>query len=141
MGGLAQQESGGRYTARNPSSGAYGKYQIMPFNWPSWARRYLRHSTAPQTPRNQERVAAGRLTDLYRAYGAWERAAYWWLTGKKGPRSTWSRYATRYVDNVMAGYRLRRATAAARRDPAARRRGRTPSALPARGAGRPIPTT
>jgi hypothetical protein len=110
MGGLAQQESGGRYNARNASSGAFGKYQIMPFNWPSWARRYLRHSGAPQSPKNQERVAAGRLTDLYRAYGAWERTAYWWLTGKKGPRSTWSKYATHYVDNVMAGYRLRRAT-------------------------------
>ena len=110
MGALAHQESGGRYDARNRTSGAYGKYQIMPFNWPSWARRYLRHSRAPQTPRNQERVAAGRLMDLYRAYGAWDRTAYWWLTGKKGPRSTWSRYASNYVNNVMAGYRMRRAT-------------------------------
>ena len=86
MGGLAQQESGGRYDARNPSSGAYGKYQIMPFNWPSWSRRYLAPRRAPQSPGNQERVAAGRLTDLLPAYGSWDRTAYWWLTGKKGPR-------------------------------------------------------
>jgi hypothetical protein len=103
-------ESGGRYDARNPSSGAYGKYQIMPFNWPSWSRRYLGVRGARQTPRNQERVAAGRLADLYRRFDAWDRTAYWWLTGKHGLRDTWSRPATRYVDNVMSGFRLRRNT-------------------------------
>ena len=35
MEALATVESGGRYTARNPTSGAYGRYQIMPSNWPS----------------------------------------------------------------------------------------------------------
>jgi hypothetical protein len=110
MGGLAQVESGGQYDVRNRVSGAYGKYQIMPVNWPAWARRYVGMTKAPTSPRNQERVAAGRLTDLYLAYGAWDRTAYWWLTGKHGPRSTWSRFATHYVDNVMAGYRMRRAT-------------------------------
>ena len=35
---LGQVESGGNYYARNASSGAYGKYQIMPANWPSWAK-------------------------------------------------------------------------------------------------------
>src|SRR5436190_14641132 len=53
MGGLAVIESGGRYDARNPSSGAYGKYQIMPFNWPAWSRRYLGVRGARQTPPNQ----------------------------------------------------------------------------------------
>ena len=41
---MGQVESGGNYTARNPTSGAYGKYQIMPSNWPSWAARYLGNS-------------------------------------------------------------------------------------------------
>lgn len=108
MGALAIIESGGRYDARNRSSGAYGKYQIMPFNWPAWSRRYLGSGKAPQSPANQEKVAAGRLSDLFRRFGAWDRTAYWWLTGKKGPRETWSRFAAHYVDNVMAGYRLRR---------------------------------
>jgi hypothetical protein len=111
MGALAVIESGGRYDARNPQSGAYGKYQIMPFNWPSWSRTYL-GARAPQTPRNQERVAAGRLSDLFGRFGSWDRTAYWWLTGKRGPRYTWSRPATRYVDNVMSGFRLRRNTPA-----------------------------
>jgi len=111
MGGLAQQESGGRYDARNRVSGAYGKYQIMPSNWPVWARRYLHYTKAPQTARNQDRVAAGKLTDLHDRLGTWDRTAYWWLTGKTGTRPTWSPYASHYVDNVMLGYRVRSATA------------------------------
>jgi len=102
---LGDVESGGRYTARNPISGAYGRYQIMPSNWPVWAGRYLGNSKARPTPRNQDRVAAGRLSALYRAYGSWDRTAYWWLTGKRGPRSSWSAYARRYVNRVMKGYR------------------------------------
>ncbi|HYO44621.1 MAG TPA: hypothetical protein VES19_15590 [Candidatus Limnocylindrales bacterium] len=110
MEALGFVESGGRYTARNPVSGAYGKYQIMPSNWPAWAARYLGDRKARPTPRNQDRVAAGRLTDLYRSYGSWQRTAYWWLTGKSGPRRTWSSYAIRYVDRVMKGYRSRLAS-------------------------------
>lgn len=96
-------ESGGRYDARNPRSGAYGKYQILPSNWPAWARSYLGSSRATQTPRNQERVASGKMTSLYRWLGSWRRAAYWWLTGSS-KRSGWSSSARRYVDKVMARF-------------------------------------
>jgi hypothetical protein len=41
-------ESGGSYTAVNPSSGAYGKYQIMPFHWSSGICRDLDRSPAGQ---------------------------------------------------------------------------------------------
>jgi len=61
---LGEIESGGNYTARNSVTGAYGKYQIMPSNWPTWARLYIGSSTAPQTPANQERVARGKVTAL-----------------------------------------------------------------------------
>ena len=98
-------ESGGRYTARNPTSGAYGKYQIMPGNWPVWARQYLGNANARQTPRNQERVASGKMTSLYRWLGTWRRVAYWWLTGSSR-RSGWSTYARRYVERVMARYKV-----------------------------------
>ena len=97
-------ESGGRYTARNPTSGAYGKYQILPSNWPTWARHYLGNGAAPQTPRNQERVASGKMTSLYRWLGTWRRVAYWWLTGSSRT-SGWSTYARRYVDRVMTRYK------------------------------------
>ena len=106
MWAMAGQESGWDYFARNRVSGAYGKYQIMPMNWPSWAETYLGSRQADQTPWNQERVAYGRLRDLYRTLGSWDRVAYWWLTGSNEPRrKRWSAYAAGYVDSIM---RLRR---------------------------------
>src|SRR5687767_10092115 len=52
--GLACVESGGRYAAVNRRSGAYGKYQIMPRNWPRWADRYLGDRRAARTAYHQE---------------------------------------------------------------------------------------
>lgn len=103
MNAIGHVESGGRYTARNKTSGAYGKYQIMPSNWPSWARKYLGSSKALQTPANQERVAAGKFRDLYQWLGSWRRVAYWWLSGSSRP-SGWSSRATAYVNKVMHYY-------------------------------------
>ena len=109
---MGQVESGGDYYARNASSGAYGKYQIMPSNWPSWAGRYLGDSSARQTPANQEIVAAGKFRSLYSGLQSWRRVAYWWLTGSS--RTTgWSDYATRYVSKVMTVYRGEAAAKAA----------------------------
>ncbi len=103
MAAIGSVESGGNYTARNPVSGAYGKYQIMPSNWPAWAKQYLGNSAAKPTPANQDRVAAGKMTSLYRWLGSWRRVAYWWLTGSS--RTTgWSSYARQYVDKVMDRY-------------------------------------
>ena len=102
MWAMAQQESGGDYYARNVSSGAFGRYQIMPFNWPAWAQKYLGDRRAEQTPWNQEQVAYGKLRDLYRWLGSWKRVAYWWLTGSSEPNEKrWSSYAKGYVRNIM----------------------------------------
>jgi hypothetical protein len=103
---VGKVESGGNYRARNRTSGAYGKYQIMPSNWPAWAQAYLGDRNARQTPRNQETVAAGKFTSLYRSLGTWRRVAYWWLTGSKRTGG-WSPYARRYVNKVMALYAKR----------------------------------
>jgi len=100
---VGQIESGGNYTARNPVSGAYGKYQIMPSNWPSWASTYLGNANASWSPSNQDTVASGKMTSLYRWLGSWRRVAYWWLTGSDRT-SGWSSYATSYVNKVMAEY-------------------------------------
>ena len=100
---LGQVESGGNYYARNPYSGAYGKYQIMPSNWPAWAETYLGNRYAKQTPENQEKVASGKLTSLYRSLDSWKRVAYWWLTGSKATTG-WSTYASNYVAKVMKLY-------------------------------------
>ena len=100
---LGRAESGGSYTARNPVSGAYGKYQIMRSSWRAWADRYLGDPNARQTPANQEIVATAKVRALYSGLQSWRRVAYWWLTGSS--RTTgWSTYATRYVARVMAYY-------------------------------------
>lgn len=101
---MGQVESGGNYYARNPVSGAYGKYQIMPASWRAWADRYLGDPNARPTPANQEFVAASKMRALYRGLDSWRRVAYWWLTGSS--RTTgWSDYATRYVRRVMTIYK------------------------------------
>jgi hypothetical protein len=101
--GLAGQESGWDYYARNRVSGAFGKYQIMPSNWPSWSEQFLGAGWADQTPGNQERVARGKITNLYRWLGSWRRVAYWWLTGDTERNAArWSESASRYVRNVMS---------------------------------------
>jgi hypothetical protein len=100
---VGQIESGGNYTARNAVSGAYGKYQIMPSNWPSWASTYLGNASASWSPSNQDAVASGKMTSLYNWLGSWKRVAYWWLTGSSRT-SDWSSYATSYVNKVMAEY-------------------------------------
>jgi hypothetical protein len=102
MRAVGHVESGGRYDAVNPVSGAYGKYQIMPFNWPVWAKAILGDANAEQSPENQEKVARHRFVHLHHWLGSWPRVAYWWLTGKTTAVEQWSVYARRYVDNVMA---------------------------------------
>jgi hypothetical protein len=100
---LGQVESGGSYTARNATSGAYGKYQIMPASWAAWAKLYLGSSTAPQTPANQETVAHRKVTALYNWLDAWSVVAHWWLTGSSERNSAlWSSYSRSYVQKVMS---------------------------------------
>jgi len=106
MRGLASVESGGRYTARNGDSGAYGKYQILPSMWRAWARRYFGRPTLRPTPANQEKLARAVITRAYQRYGSWPVVAYYWLTGRGlRDRHAWSPYGRRYVAKVMAAYR------------------------------------
>src|SRR4051812_14941066 len=99
---LGEVESGGSYTARNATSGAYGKYQILPSNWAAWARLYLGSSTAPQTPANQETVAHRKVTALYNWLDSWPVVAHWWLTGSSERNSAlWSSFSRTYVERIM----------------------------------------
>jgi hypothetical protein len=105
MRALAAVESNGRYEAVNATSGAFGRYQILPGNWTRWAGQYLGDRTAPPTPDNQERVARAKLTVLYHWLGSWDLVAHWWLTGSpKTDPATFSPFAARYVVRVMALY-------------------------------------
>lgn len=62
---IASRESGGSYTARNPSSGAYGRYQLLP--------GYLK---GDYSPANQERVADNYVKGRY---GSWQAAKNFWM--------------------------------------------------------------
>jgi Transglycosylase-like domain len=104
MAAIGNVESHGNYYARNASSGAYGKYQIMPASWRAWAARYLGSADARPTPANQEVVAAAKFRALYAGLGSWRRVAYRWLTGSSQTYG-WSSFATRYVTRVMTAYR------------------------------------
>lgn len=103
MAALGAVESHGRYDAVNATSGAIGKYQILPANWRAWSLRYLGDAAAPPTPANQDTVARRKLTALYRWLGAWGPVAHWWLTGD-GDRdpANWSDFSRTYVSRVLA---------------------------------------
>ena len=100
---LGRVESGGSYTSRNATSGAYGKYQIMPASWAAWAKAYLGSSSARQTRANQEIVAHRKVTALYRWLDSWPAVAHWWLTGssERNP-ARWSSFSRTYVSRIMA---------------------------------------
>lgn len=75
---IAGQESGGNYNAENGDTGAYGKYQILPSNWPEWAEEAGIGADAPKTPENQEIVARFKLGQYYDKYGARGAAIAWY---------------------------------------------------------------
>lgn len=78
---ISNQESGGDYTARNARTGAYGRFQIMPENWPSWSAEAGLPPGSPMTPENQDLVARFKLRQYYNKYGA-RGAAIAWYAGE-----------------------------------------------------------
>lgn len=82
---IAGKESGGSYTARNPHSGAMGKYQIMPSNIAGpggWDMEILgRNITTQQfmnNPALQDKIALGKLRQYYNKYGVRGAASAWY---------------------------------------------------------------
>lgn len=75
---IGGQESGGDYGATNSRTKAFGKYQIMPENWPKWSREAGLPEGAEQTPENQEIVARYKLGEYLQKYGAEGAAAAWY---------------------------------------------------------------
>lgn len=96
MSAISGNESGGNYNAQN-KSGAHGKYQIMPANWPAWSHEALGPGNWAQTPQNQEKVARFKMLQYYRKYHDWDAVAIAWFAGPgradaylKGDRSVLS---------------------------------------------------
>lgn len=90
---IAGQESGGNYGAVNRSSGALGKYQIMPSNIPSWSRSVLGHTITNKqflkSPALQDKIAQTMLRRYVKKYGYSGAAAAWY--GGPGVARNWSR--------------------------------------------------
>ena len=111
---IVQQESGGNYGAIGPMTSyghAYGKYQVLGSNIPSWTKTYYGKSLTPQQFLNnraaQDAVARGKLQSYWNKYGARGAAAAWY----GGPGSANNHMSTAsqqggpsikdYVDNVI----------------------------------------
>lgn len=101
MTAISGQESGGDYDITNPNSGAHGRFQIMPENWPKWAAEAGLGADAPKTARNQDIVAAFKMQQYYNQYGNWADVASIWYSGR--PLSALSdeqRYGKNYTEGV-----------------------------------------
>lgn len=110
---IAEQESGARYNAVGVwvrGDRAYGKYQVMGANIPSWTKQYLGKSLTPQqflnNPSAQEKVARGRLLSYWKKYGARGAASAWYSGNPDLHMSTKSQTGgpsiKTYVDQVLA---------------------------------------
>lgn len=107
---IAQQESGGDYSAVNGRTGASGRFQIMPGNIGPWSQQYLgrRISVAEfrSNPQLQDKLARAVLSDYYQKYGARGAAAAWY-SGKPGRADDYTRFRSNepsvgeYVDQVL----------------------------------------
>lgn len=83
---VAGQESGGNYGARNSSSGAMGKYQIMPANIQGAGRGWDYEALGRDvsvgqflgSPKIQEAIAQYKLRSYYQKYGAAGAAVAWY---------------------------------------------------------------
>ena len=107
---ISEQESGGRYGAVGPSvqggHHAYGKYQVMDYNIPSWTKKYYGKSLTPQqylnNPKAQEAVARGVLQGYFNKYGA-KGAAAMWYSGQSNPNKTYGNPPVyQYVNSVIS---------------------------------------
>lgn len=101
---IAQQESGGNYSAVNRSSGAMGKYQIMPFNIQGsggWDKEVLgRNISTAQFMRNpqlQEQIARAKLSAYFNKYGARGASEAWY----GGPGSIGKGYVRGYSNSIL----------------------------------------
>lgn len=88
--GIASTESSNNYKAIGPatSSGdkAYGKYQVMGANIPSWTKQALGYSMTPtqflNSPDAQEKVFENQSLTNYAKYGNWDDVASVWFSGR-----------------------------------------------------------
>lgn len=109
---IAAQESSNNYGAIGPmvrGNRAYGKYQVMDFNIPSWTRQHYGKSLTPSqflaNHEAQEAVARGVLQGYWNKYGARGAASAWYSGNPNLHMSTRSQSGgpsiKEYVDSVL----------------------------------------
>lgn len=100
---ISAQESGGNYGARNRTSGAMGKYQIMPSNIAGtgrgWDYEILGRDISTQQfmsdPNLQEQIARGKLKQYYDQMGPGGAAIAWYAGPSAGLKYARSGYASK----------------------------------------------
>jgi len=113
----ANIESGGKYDALGPitrnGDRAYGKYQVMGNNIPSWTKEAFGKSMTPEDfladPAAQEKVYEQQFGKNVAKYGNVADAASVWFTGKPLAQAgnvsdVLGTTAPEYVSKFMAGY-------------------------------------
>lgn len=113
----ANIESGGKYDALGPitrnGDRAYGKYQVMGNNIPSWTKEAFGKSMTPEEfladPAAQEKVYEQQFGKNVAKYGNVADAASVWFTGKPLAQAgnvsdVLGTTAPQYVSKFMAGY-------------------------------------
>ena len=106
---LTQQESGGNYGAVGvwvKGDRAYGRYQVMGANIPSWTKKYYGRQLTPQqylaSKEAQDAVVRGKLKEYYDKYGP-EGAAAMWYSGQSNPNKTYGNPPVyKYVQSVIS---------------------------------------
>lgn len=147
---ISSNESGGNYQALGPvitrkdgtTDRAYGKYQVMGENIPSWTKEVLGAAMTPEqflaSPQSQDAVFKGKFGQYVQKTGNLQDAASMWFTGKplaEGANlkdvlgTTGSRYVEKFTRglNQAAGITPTNASGAASQP--------SPSAAPAGAAG------
>ncbi len=76
-----ESDTAGGYEAHNDTTGAHGRWQVMPDNWPNWAQEAGLPADAEQSPDNQNRVVAHKMTEYYSRFGNWHDVAVAWFAG------------------------------------------------------------
>lgn len=115
IGAITGQESGGNYNARNGSSGAMGRYQIMPGNiqgsgkgWDYEALgRDISTSQFMSNPKLQDAIARYKLQQYYKKWGPRGAAIAWYAgpgaVGRVGGNKSQGAYPTinQYANSVL----------------------------------------
>lgn len=89
LGALGTIESGNNYSALGPDTGkgrAYGRYQVMDFNIPTWTKEAMGQSLTPQqfleNKQAQDAVARYKFGQYVEQYGNPYDAASVWFSGR-----------------------------------------------------------